>query len=268
MITFALAGIGGRMGRTLARLIAASPDKYTLAAGFEYPAHPAQGQKLGGFLGQDSLAGVLEDINPAALKRADVLLEFTSPAASLQHLALARDCHTPVVLGTTGFTAEEKREIADIGRHIPLVFAANTSLAMNLMFTLAREIAETLDSDYALEVIEAHHEQKKDAPSGTAWTLLEILAQARGLELSQACRHGRVGMTGPRRREEIGVSVLRGGDIAGEHTVMFIGQGERLELTHRVQSRDTVALGALRAGSWLKGRAPGLYTMRDVLGLS
>jgi 4-hydroxy-tetrahydrodipicolinate reductase len=225
------------------------------------------GQSLRSFLGQDSLDGFVEDMNPEALGRAEVLLEFTSPAASLQHLALARQCRRAVVLGTTGFPAAQKEEVAAFGRDIPLIFAANTSLAMNLMFSLVKQVAQTLDSDYALELIEAHHDQKKDAPSGTAWRLLEILAQARGLDLNRDCRHGRVGLSGPRRREEIGVSVLRGGDIAGEHTVMFIGQGERLELSHRVQSRNTFAAGALRAGAWLKGRAPGLYDMEDVLGL-
>jgi 4-hydroxy-tetrahydrodipicolinate reductase len=267
MINFAVAGIGGRMGRTLAGLIALNPGQYTLQAGFEYPGHPALGQDLNIFLGQNCFSGQVEDINAAALQRADVLLEFTSPAASLRHLELAARCRTALVLGTTGFTAEEKEIIAAFGRHIPLLFASNTSLAMNLMFSLAGEIAKVLDSDYALEIIEAHHDQKKDAPSGTAWTLLEILAQARGLDPAAACRHGRAGLTGPRCRDEIGVSVLRGGDIVGEHTVMFIGQGERLELTHRVQNRNTFAAGALRAGSWLKGREPGLYGMKDVLGL-
>ncbi|MDR1397317.1 MAG: 4-hydroxy-tetrahydrodipicolinate reductase [Desulfarculales bacterium] len=267
MTDFAIAGIGGRMGRALAGLIASHPYDYTLKAGFEYPAHPDLGRELALFLGESSLPGRLAAMESSALRGAEVLMEFTAPAASLEHLALAVRTGTPVVLGTTGFSEEEEEKVKAFARQIPLLFTSNTSLGMNLMISLAGRIATLLGSDYALEVIEAHHDQKKDAPSGSARKLLNALAQARGLDPDKVCRHGRLGLTGPRGRDEIGVSVIRGGDIVGEHTVMFIGPGERLELTHRVQSRATFAAGALRAGVWLKDKEPGLYDMQDVLHL-
>jgi 4-hydroxy-tetrahydrodipicolinate reductase len=267
MTNFAVAGIGGRMGRALAGLIAAHPADYALQAGFEYPAHPALGRDLALFLGESSLPGRLAVLSGAALSEADVLIEFTTPAASLEHLLAAAQARTPVVLGTTGFSREEEEKVMAFANKIPLLFTSNTSVGMNLMLEMAGRIAALLDSSYALELIEAHHDQKKDAPSGSARKLLAALAQARGLDPDKDCRHGRAGITGPRGRDEIGVSVIRGGDIVGEHTVMFIGQGERLELTHRVQNRATFAAGALRAGSWLKDKKPGLYDMRDVLHL-
>ena len=267
MVNIAIAGIGGRMGRAMAAIIAAGRSDYNLAAGFEFAEHPALGQELSAFLGLPGLTGRLEVISPELLAGADVLLDFTRPEGSMQHLDICAQAGKAVVLGTTGFSAEQKTIISDYAGRIPLVFASNYSVAMNLMFQLVGEMAAILGSDYALEVIEAHHDQKVDAPSGTAWTLLEALAKARNLNLDKACRHGRHGINGPRAVDEIGVSVIRGGDIVGEHTVMFIGQGERLDLTHRVQTRDTFAQGAIRAAAWLVGKGVGLYDMKDVLGL-
>jgi 4-hydroxy-tetrahydrodipicolinate reductase len=251
----------------LAAIIAAHPDKYTLSGALEYPGHPARGMSLKEFLGNPNLSGALLDSPQEALAECQVLLDFSSPNAAMEHAALAAQMDKAMMIGATGFSNPQKQRLAELARSIPLVLASNTSVAMNIMFYLTEQLAATLGPDYALELIEAHHDQKVDAPSGTAWTLLEAMAKARNLELSASLRHGRVGMTGPRRQEEIGVSVIRGGDIAGEHTVMFIGQGERLELTHRVQSRNTFAQGAIRAGVWLADKKPGLYSMGDVLGM-
>jgi 4-hydroxy-tetrahydrodipicolinate reductase len=264
---FTIAGAGGRMGRAIASIIAAQPDKYSLSGAFEYPGHPARGASLKEFLGHPNLSGVLLDSPQEALAEGQVLLDFTSPDAAMRHAAIAAQMGKAVMIGATGFNNQQKQQLLEMARSTPLILASNTSVAMNLMFYLSERIAAALGPDYALELIEAHHEQKVDAPSGTAWTLLEAMAKARNLELPAAARHGRVGMTGPRRQDEIGVSVIRGGDIVGEHTVMFIGQGERLELTHRVQSRSTFAQGAIRAGVWLADKKPGMYNMGDVLGM-
>ncbi len=268
MISFAIAGIGGRMGRAMAAIIAAAPDKYSLAGGFEYEGHPELGTPLSVFLGLPGLRGNLSASPEQVLQQAQVLLDFTSPGASLAHVRLCLALKKAVVLGTTGLTQEQKEELHSAAGQIPIVFSSNFSIGMNLMFNLVEQMTATLGLDYALELIEAHHDQKVDAPSGTAYTLLEALAKGSGLSLAGSLRHGRQGMAGPRGREEIGVSVIRGGDIVGEHTVMFIGQGERLELTHRVQSRNTFAQGAVRAGAWLAGRSAGLYSMKEVLGLT
>lgn len=267
MTNFAIAGIGGRMGRAMAAIIAASPDKYKLGAGFEYKGHAAVGQPLGLFLGEPSLGGVLGDDPLKALAETDVLLDFTTPAATMENVRACLKLNKRMVVGTTGLSDEQKDELYRAAEQIPLLFSSNFSVGMNLMFELAEKMTKALGPDYALELIEAHHDKKVDAPSGTAWTLLEALAAGSGLSPQTSLRHGRVGMVGPRGQDEIGVSVIRGGDIVGEHTIMFIGQGERLELSHKVQSRNTFAQGAVRAGMWLKEKPAGLYSMKHVLGL-
>lgn len=267
MVRMAVAGAAGRMAKRVLKAIHDHPQAEAAAA-FEAPGHPAVGRPLSEVAGLAGLPGVVGDDPAQALSSADVLIDFTAPAATLKALAAAAEAGKAGVIGTTGLNDAQKKELAGLAQKTPVVYAPNMSVGMNLMFRLAGMMAGALGPDYALELVEAHHDQKVDAPSGTAVKLIEQMAQARGLDPAQAAIYGRKGMVGPRTRDEIGVSVIRGGDIVGDHTVYFIGQGERLELTHRAHSRDTFAQGAVRAALWVQGKAPGLYDMTDVLGIS
>lgn len=266
MVHIAVAGAAGRMGKRIVQAVTESPLA-EVTAGFEAPGHPAVGQPLSVVCGVGGVDVLLGDDPAAALSSADVLIDFTAPQATLQNLALAAESGKACVIGTTGLDAGQQGELRQYAGRCPVVFAPNMSVGMNLMFKLVGEMAKVLGPDYALELVEAHHDQKKDAPSGTAVKLLEELAAARGWDREDVCTYGRQGMVGARPKEEIGVSVIRGGDIVGDHTVYFIAQGERLELTHRAHSRDTFVQGALRAALWVTQKNPGLYDMQDVLGL-
>jgi 4-hydroxy-tetrahydrodipicolinate reductase len=201
------------------------------------------------------------------LDNADVIIDFTFHEATADFARLCAGRQKALVIGTTGHTAAERTEILPAAERIPVVWSANFSTGVNALFWLTQKAAEILGPDYDLEIIEMHHRLKKDAPSGTAKTLAEILAQARQQQLAQVLRHGREGVTGERASAEIGLHAVRGGDVVGDHTVIFAGIGERLELTHKASSRDTFAAGALRAAVWVHGKKPGLYDMQDVLGL-
>lgn len=203
----------------------------------------------------------------ALLPGADVVIEFSFHSVTAAVAELCAKHSKALVIGTTGHTEAEKAQITALKSRIPIVWASNYSTGVNTLFWLTRKAAEILGPDFDLEVVEMHHRLKKDAPSGTATTLLEILAGVRQLQLKDALRHGRQGITGERTRTEIGVHAVRGGDVVGDHTVIFAADGERVELTHKASSRDTFAQGALRAAQWVAGRAPGLYDMQDVLGL-
>jgi 4-hydroxy-tetrahydrodipicolinate reductase len=266
MLRIAVAGAAGRMGIRIMHIIQAS-DQAELSAAFEYSGSPAVGRpvsQVAGLAGPDIAVG---DDAEAAFANSDVMIDFTSPKASLANLDAAVKADKPLVIGTTGFEPDQKERVAKEALKVPVLMTPNMSVGMNLMFKLAHDMAKVLGEDYALELMEAHHDQKKDAPSGSAIRLLEGLARARGWNPDEVCKHGRQGLTGARTKNEIGVSVIRGGDITGEHTVYFIAQGERLELTHRAHTRDTFAKGAVRAAIWLAGQKPGLYDMWDVLGL-
>jgi 4-hydroxy-tetrahydrodipicolinate reductase len=198
---------------------------------------------------------------------ADVLVDFSSPAATADIAGLCAKYKKSLVIGTTGHSDTEKTKIVRLKSKIPLVWASNFSTGVNTLFWLTRKAAEILGADFDLEIVEMHHRLKKDAPSGTAKTLAEILAKVRKLQLEKAARHGRAGIVGERTAEEIGIHSVRGGDVVGDHTVIFANTGERLELTHKASSRDTFANGALRAAQWVVKQKPGLYDMQDVLGL-
>jgi len=199
--------------------------------------------------------------------QADVVIDFSFHSATLGIAELCARHKKAVVIGTTGHSADEKAKIVALQTQIPMVMATNFSTGVNTLFWLTRKAAEILGPDFDLEVLEMHHRLKKDAPSGTATTLLEILAEVRQLQLAEALRHGRHGIVGERTRNEIGIHAIRGGDVVGDHTVIFANVGERVELTHKASSRDTFANGALRAAQWLVQQKPGLYDMQDVLGL-
>jgi 4-hydroxy-tetrahydrodipicolinate reductase len=249
----AIAGAGGRMGRTLIEAIAAERD-LELAAAFDAPGTPAVGS---------TISGVKIGSDPAAAASCDVLNDFTRPEGTLEHLKHAK----AMIIGTTGFSPAQKRTITEAAKRIPIEMAANFAVGVNATYKLAETAAQILGDAYDVEIIEAHHRGKVDAPSGTALKLGEVISAALKRSLPDVARHGRHGETGARPAREIGFHAIRGGDIVGEHTIVFAGSGERVELTVRSQSRMTYAAGALRAARWLQGRRPGLYDMFDVLGL-
>lgn len=209
----------------------------------------------------------LGDELSAHIGKADVIVDFSVHTATIGILECCAAHRKAAVIGTTGHSEAEKAQITTFARQIPIVFAPNFSVGVNTLFWLTRKAAEILGPEFDLEIIEMHHRLKKDAPSGTAKALAEILASVRGLDLKDAARHGRTGIVGERTKTEIGIHAVRGGDIVGTHTVLFAGSGERLELTHHATSRETFAHGALRAARWVAGKSPGLYDMLDVLGL-
>jgi 4-hydroxy-tetrahydrodipicolinate reductase len=260
----AIAGSGGRMGRMLIEAALATDD-LSIAAALERADAPQIGQDCALFLGRTSGVTVTSDLSSIA--GADVLIDFTRPEGTLEHLRVCVEHRVRAVIGTTGFDEEGRRRIEQAARSIPVVFSPNMSVGVNVAFRLVELTARMLSGDFDVEIIEAHHRHKVDAPSGTALRLGELVASAQGRTLQQLAVHARHGLTGPRPTGSIGFSVMRGGDLAGEHTVMFAGTGERIEITHRASSRMTYALGSLRAARFLANREPGLYDMRDVLGL-
>ena len=207
--------------------------------------------------------------DPASiLPRADVLVDFSVHSATAGLAALCAEHGKPIVIGTTGHSDAERESVRSLACRIPMVWSSNYSTGVNDLFWLTKKAAEILGADYDVEIVEMHHRFKQDAPSGTARTLAEIVAEARQLKLDGAARHGREGLVGARTRAEIGIHAVRGGDVVGDHTVMFAAPGERVELVHKAASRDILARGALRAAQWVVGQPPGLYTMQDVLGLA
>jgi 4-hydroxy-tetrahydrodipicolinate reductase len=243
MTKIIIAGAKGRMGAALLRCAESMPA-------IAVSGRIDLGDDLGAVLGQG-----------------DVVIDFTFHESTVAFARLCAARHKAMVIGTTGHSEAERKELTAISSQIPMVWSANYSTGVNALFWLTRKAAEILGPEFDLEIVEMHHRLKKDAPSGTAATLAKILADARNQPLEQAARHGRHGMVGERTAAEIGLHSLRGGDVVGDHTVIFAAPGERVELTHKASSRDTFALGALRAAQWVAGQKPGLYDMQDVLGL-
>ena len=265
-IAIGVVGCAGRMGRTLLAAIATTPG-CRIAGGTERPGSDEVGQDLGRFAGVDPL-GIAVGDDPAVLfAAADVVIDFTRPAATTAHARLAAGSNTALVIGTTGLSAEDEAVLADAARAVPMVYAPNMSLGVTLLMHLVEQAAARLDADYDIEIVEMHHRHKVDAPSGTALGLARAAARGREVSLDDVADRGRDGLTGPRRRGAIGMSALRGGDVVGDHQVIFATDGERLELGHRASSRETFARGAVKSALWVAGRAPGLYDMRDLLNL-
>lgn len=260
-------GCGGRMGRANLRAILAS-EGAVLAGGVEAAGHPALGQDLGRLAGQEPVGLAASDDLEALLARAHVVVEFTTPEASLEHARAAAAAGVAHVIGTTGLDAAQEAEIRTLAARIPIVRAANTSLGVTLLVALTRKVAASLGPDWDAEIVEMHHRMKVDAPSGTALALGRAVAAGRGVELENVMQSGRHGLTGARRHGDIGFATLRGGDVVGEHTVLFAADGERVELSHKATDRAIFARGAVRAALWLGAQPPGLYGMEDVLGLS
>ncbi len=253
------------MGRTLLEAVSAATD-LDLAAPLDRPGSPYLGRDAGELAGTHFGLSVTDDVH-RALQDADVLIDFTRPEATLNHLSACRAAGVAMVIGTTGFEPPGKDAIQDAARHIPIVFAPNMSVGVNLVFRLLDLAAGVLQEGYDVEIIEAHHRHKADAPSGTALRMGEVVAAALRRDLKTHAIYGREGITGERHPETIGFATVRGGDIVGDHTVMFAGIGERVEISHKASSRMTFALGALRAVRFLADKTDGLYDMQDVLGL-
>jgi 4-hydroxy-tetrahydrodipicolinate reductase len=267
-LPIAVSGATGRMGRAILEL-AARDKRFRIAGALEDPSHPAVGKPLCVFLplaGSPQKAGVvssLSEVDP----RPRALIDFTVPKATLRYVKQAEELGIALVIGTTGFSETQKKLIHKAAEKIPVVVSSNMSAGMNILFSLAAEAATGLGSRYDIEIVEAHHHFKKDAPSGSALSLGESVAKARGVKLSDVSTHGRKGRVGERQNGTIGFHAVRGGDIVGDHTVLYAGPGERLELTHRAHSREAFAQGALRAALFLSGKKKGFFDMRDVLGL-
>jgi len=261
----AVAGSSGRMGRMLVEAVLAADD-LTLSGALDLAGSPALGQDAGAFAGRSTGVAITADLE-RGLAGADVLIDFTRPEGSLAHLAECRRLGVKAVIGTTGFTPAQKAEIAEHARHLAIVMAPNMSVGVNVVLKLLDVAARALDQGYDIEVIEAHHRHKVDAPSGTALKMGEVLAGALGRELKDCAVYAREGVTGEREPSTIGFASIRGGDIVGDHTVLFAGTGERIEITHRASSRAGYAQGSLRAARFLADRASGLFGMDAVLGM-
>jgi 4-hydroxy-tetrahydrodipicolinate reductase len=266
MTDVVVAGAAGRMGTRIVACLQGDAE-LKVAAALEAVGHAALGADAGEAAGVGRIDVPITADPRAAIVAGRVLIEFSVPEATLAHLELVAATGARAVIGTTGFTPAQREHVAALGRRAAIMLAPNMSVAVNVAYQALALVAKALGDDYDVEITEIHHRFKKDAPSGTALAMADVVAAALRRDLGKVAVYGRQGLTGERSREEIGVLSLRSGDVVGEHTVSFGTLGERLEITHRAHSRDTFARGALRAARWIAGRGPGLYSMRDVLGL-
>jgi 4-hydroxy-tetrahydrodipicolinate reductase len=266
MIKAIVSGAAGRMGGRIIHMLAAA-EGITLLGALERPDHPAVGKDVGEVVGLPATGVKVSGSLAEVLPQGDVLIEFTHPETTLKHLHLATKADKAAVIGTTGLSAAQVTELKALAEKIRVVFAPNMSVGVNLMFKVVQDIARVLAEGYDVEIVEAHHRLKKDAPSGTALKLAQVIAQGLGRDLDKVGVYARRGIIGERTKEEIGIQTVRAGDIVGEHTVIFCGIGERLEVIHRAHNRDNFARGAVRAAQWVVSQIPGLYDMQDVLGL-
>lgn len=266
MIKIAVTGAAGRMG---GRIITAvkEAEGLQLAGAAEHPGHALIGQDAGLVAGCGPMGVAISGNLEQALAEAEVLIDFTFPEVTLKNLEVCSHLGRRMVIGSTGFTPEQREWVARLAAKIPVVLAPNMSVGVNACFKILKETAKILGDGFDVEIVELHHNKKKDAPSGTAVRMGEVVADALGRDYNKCAVFHREGMAGERTPEEIGMQTVRGGDIVGEHTVYFIGMGERIEITHRAMSRDMFARGAVRAAQWLGDKQPGLYDMQDVLGL-
>ena len=265
MLKIAVAGASGRMGRMLVEAIAAAPDA-VLCGALDRAGSPAIGEDAGAFAGQPAGVAIAADL-AQGLAGADCLIDFTRPEGTLEHLAYCAEHGIKLVIGTTGFDDAGKEAIRAAAEKTAIVFAPNMSVGVNVTLKLLQQAAKSLSEGYDIEIIEAHHRHKVDAPSGTALKMGEVIADALGRDLKDCAVYGREGVTGARDPSTIGFATIRGGDIVGDHTVLFAGTGERIEITHKSSSRVTYAHGALRAAQFLADKTTGLYDMQDVLDL-
>ena len=267
MVKIGIVGVAGRMGALIARGVVESED-LQLSGALEVQGHPMVGRDVGDVIAKLPLGISISSDLVTAFADCDVIIDFSSPSATLEHMTYAAAGGQAMVIGTTGFSDKQRITLSDIGSGIPVVISPNMSIGVNVMFKAVSMLTKLLGEGYDVEIVEAHHRLKKDAPSGTAKGLALSVARARGVDLEEHARYERCGIIGERPVGEIGIQTVRAGDIVGEHTVYFAGGGERIEITHRAHSRENFARGALRAARWIKGKTPGMYSMLDVLGLS
>ena len=266
-IRVGIAGCAGRMGQMLLKLLITAPG-VLVVGGTERKGSQVLGRDLGALAGGEPLGIIIGDNPEPLFEHADVVVDFTSPSATAQHAAIAAKTGTAHVIGTTGLDNDQLAAIGRAAQRVPIVVAANMSLGVNLMEQVVEEMARILDTDWDIEVVEMHHRHKVDAPSGTALSLGEAAARGRGVQLRRVSKRGRDGQTGPRVKGEIGFSAIRGGDVVGDHWVIFAADGERIEVTHKASNRELFARGAVRAVLWAAGKRAGLYSMKDVLGFN
>jgi len=264
MINVIVCGGCGKMGSTVARLVRQNRDM-NLVGILESSSHPQKGKDWGIVTGLGETGIIIKDNLKEIIQNTDQVVEFTNPQVSLEHLEIASKHKKTMIIGTTGFSGKEIEKMKNLSQNIPFLFSPNMSLGVNLLLKLAAETAAALGDDYDIEIVEAHHRFKKDAPSGTAKKLAQEIAKARGVNLEEVAIYGREGIIGERKKGEIGIHSIRGGDITGEHTVMFTTLGERLELTHKAHSRDTFAYGTIQAIKFMEDKPAGFYEMKDVL---
>lgn len=262
----AVMGAAGRMGRELVRAIAAQPG-CSVSGATEAAGSSALGKDIGELAGLDRIGVAVTSDAASVIAAADAIVDFTVPKASMEFARLAAKSGTAHIIGTTGFDEVSEASIAEAAKKTAIVKAGNMSLGVNLLVALTKQVAAALGNDFDIEIVEMHHRMKVDAPSGTALMLGEAAASGRNVGLADCSVRGRDGHTGPRRPGDIGFATLRGGSVVGDHTVIFAGEGERIELTHRAADRGIFARGAVKAALWAKGHAPGLYDMTDVLGI-
>lgn len=266
MVKVVVTGAGGRMGGRIISLISMMEDIKVVAA-VELAGHPIIGRDVGQGLGLGSTGIIACDKLTDCIDQSDVVIDFTNHEASLQYLKIAGEKNRAIIIGSTGFTTEEMKKVKDLAKNTRCVLAPNMSVGVNVMLKVLEDCAGILNDDYDVEIIEAHHHLKKDAPSGTAMKMAQVIADKLGRNLDKDAVYTRRGLIGERTKKEIGIQTIRAGDIVGEHTVIFGGIGERLEFIHRAQSRDNFAKGAIRAAKWIVHQKNGLYDMQDVLGL-
>lgn len=266
MIRIGVTGVAGRMGSLIA-LLAVEARDMELSGALEAAGNRCIGADAGQLVGAGQLDIPVKDDMKAAFEHAGVIIDFTVPSVALSVARYASETGKALVIGTTGFTDDEVSQIRSIARSIPIVMAPNMSIGVNVMFRAVAILTELLGEAYDIEIVEAHHRLKKDAPSGTALGLARAVAQARDADLNDLARYERHGIIGARPEGQIGIQTVRAGDIVGDHTVLFAGNNERIEITHRAHTRRNFAQGAVRAARWVAGREPGLYSMMDVLGL-
>ncbi len=266
MTKIVVAGATGRMG---SRIIALSLDYagIQLAGGFERQGHKDIGRDIGLLAGCGEIGSLLTDTPETIIDKGDVIIDFTMPASTLNNARIASSKKKGMVIGTTGLSPEDIGTIRKYAEEVPIVVAPNMSVGVNLLLKVLKDVARVLGDDYDIEIVEAHHRMKKDAPSGTALKMAQVISEAVNRDLDEVAVYARKGIIGERTKKEIGIQTLRAGDIVGDHTVLFGGLGERIEITHKASSRDTFARGALRAAQWISDKRPGLYDMQDVLGL-
>ncbi|OGU00086.1 MAG: 4-hydroxy-tetrahydrodipicolinate reductase [Geobacteraceae bacterium GWC2_48_7] len=267
MIKIAVSGAAGRMGQRIINSITEA-EGVELSGALERPGHPLVGQDAGLIAACGTLGVAISDDLNAVIAGCDVMIDFTAPKVSLKNLEACGLQKKAIVIGSTGFTPDERALALELARNIPVVLAPNMSVGVNVCLKVLKDVARTLGDDFDVEIVELHHNKKKDSPSGTAVRMGEVVAEALGRDYNKVANYHREGICGERTKEEIGMQTVRGGDIIGEHTVYFIGQGERIEISHRAMTRDMFSRGSVRAAKWVVSQSPGLYDMQDVLGLN